>query len=276
MRPINSGRHGSSKQQAWSAATAERSPTRISAIDAAAIAGGSPTRGISCRWPGLGPRPGLAQVKRSHGRRNAPLGLGLRLGTGGGAADEHARIGRWGAACRACLDRRCQRRKRDLLPGSHHDKWTAVPRRHEPRQRLGRQRLRRAERAQRTVEELSIEASPPGIESGENRPFALTGRNARSEDLERGKPDQRPLQSEGETARGCQADPYSSKGAWADRDREPVDRSERRAPLGRDLAQHGNERLGVPAARLDAPVGGHLALGPERGRAGRRCRVEPE
>ena len=118
MRPINSGRHGSSKQQAWSAATAERSPSRISAIDAAAIAGGSPTRGISSGRPSLGPRPGLAQVKRSHGRRNAPLGLGLRLGTGGGAADEHARIGRWGAACRACLDPRCQRRKRDLLPGS--------------------------------------------------------------------------------------------------------------------------------------------------------------
>ena len=72
MRPISSGRHGSSKQQAWSAATAERSPSRISAIDAAAIAGGSPTRGISSGGPGLGPRPGLTQIKRSHGRATPP------------------------------------------------------------------------------------------------------------------------------------------------------------------------------------------------------------
>ena len=115
-----------------------------------------------------------------------------------------------------------------------------------------------------------------GIESGENRPVALTGRNACSENLERGKPDQRPLQSEGETARRRQANPNPGEGAGADRDREPVDRSERRAPLGRDFAQHGHERLRMPAAGLDAPVGGHLALGPERGRAGRRCRVEPE
>ena len=47
-------------------------------------------------------------------------------------------------------------------------------------------------------------------------------------------------------------------------------------PFGRDLAQHGHERLRMPAASLDAPVGGHLALGPERGRAGRRRRIEPE
>ena len=275
MRPISSGRHGSSKQQAWSAATAERSPPRISAIDAAAIAGGSPTRGISSGGPGLGPRPGLAQIERSHGGRNAAPGLGLDLGTGGGAADEHTRIGRGGAACRAYLDPRRQRRKRDLLPGSHHDKWTAVPRRHEPRQRLGRQRLRRAERAQRTVEELGIEAPPPGIESGENRPFALTGGNAGSENLERGQPDQRLLQGEARpraVARPIRI-PVKEPGPTVTAN----GRSQRASCSPRPRPRAAWARAPPHACRRPrCAVGGHLALGPERGRAGRRCRVEPE
>ena len=102
MRPINSGRHGSSKQQAWSAATAERSPSRISAIDAAAIAGGSPTRGISSGGPGRArpwaaprpradravarapqrpprPRPPPRHGRRRSGRARAHRALGSRL-----------------------------------------------------------------------------------------------------------------------------------------------------------------------------------------------------